>query len=374
MKIQILGPGPDRFGLQAIGDYLRSVLRRVKSGGTVKITVAYAQDAGWSFLQPMLSKILKERNTIVECILGIDDQGTSQRVVESAVQLLGVPHVFLFHNPADATFHLKFFLIQPNHNEGIVIVGSSNLTESGLLSNFELNIAFEFDLSKKAGHHYFNQFQNLFEQIKNAPSSLSASRNLIQQLCQSQAFTGSIVSQSTRSLENIRQGIQHLFPKTSQKKRPRRTKLILSPQRAKRERSFIMTLAYNDVSGRRSEPYILIPLVARDYLPHFWGWPESFIQGRKYRERRFNIEGYISGRRCPEFNRRLYYVPERSEFRLVCRSVYQLGSSHAGSILRLQWKRENLCQFTIVSPEDPTYVRLIKKCQSLFQGKKWGYG
>jgi len=374
MKIQILGPAPDQFSLQAIGDYLRSVLRHVKSGGIVKIVVAYAQDTGWSFLQPMLSKILKKRNTIVECILGIDDQGTSQRVVESAVQLLGVPHVFLFHNPADATFHLKFYLIQPNPNKGVVIVGSSNMTESGLLTNFELNIAFELDLSEKTDRHHFNQFHNLFERIKNAPSSLPASRNLIQQLCQSQAFTGSVVSQSTQSLENIRQGIQHLFPKTSQKKRYRRTKLISPPQRVKREYSFIMTLAYNDVSGRRSEPYILIPLVARKQLPHFWGWPDLFIQGRKYRERRFNIEGYISGHRYTEFSRRIYYVPERSEFRLVCKSIYQLGSSYVGSILRIRWKKENLCQFIIVSPEDPKYVKLIKKCQPLFQGKKWGYG
>ena len=341
MKIQILGPAPDRFGLQAIGDYIRFVLRRVKSGGIVKIAVAYAQDTGWSFLQPVLSKILKQKNTIVECILGIDDQGTSQRAVESAIQLLGIPHVFLFHNPAGATFHLKFFLVQPNHNEGVVIVGSSNLTESGLLSNFELNIAFEFDLSEKMDHHYFNQFQNLFEQVKKAPSSLPASRDLIQQLSQSQAFTGSVISQSTRSLENIRRGILHLFPKTPQKKRHRRTKLISPPQRVKQERSFIMTLAYNDVSGKRSEPYILIPLVARDYLPHFWGWPGLFTQGRKYRERRINIEGYISGRRCPEFNRRLYYVPERSEFRLVCKSIYQLGSSYTGSILRIRWKKES---------------------------------
>jgi len=371
MKIHILGPSPDQFGLQALGDYLKAVLRRVKSGGRIGIAVAYAQESGWSFLQPMLSDILRKKNVAVDCILGIDDQGTSKKVVQSAVELLGVPHVFLLHNPADATFHVKFFLIQPTLHEGVVIIGSSNITAGGLLLNFELNIALEFDLSQKVDCKYFNQFQNLFEQMRTIPSSLPASQDLLRRLSQAKAFTGDIISKASRSFGNIRQEIQPLFPRTAQKGRRRRAQFVIVP---KRVRSFVMTLAYNDVSGKRGEPYILIPLVARNQLPHFWGWPKLFTQGRKYMERRFQVKVHIPGHTYTEPKRRLYYMPERSEFRLTCETIYrQIGSSYIGSIAKIRWKKPDLCEITVVSPDGPNYGNLIKKCQPLFQGKKWGY-
>jgi len=371
MKIHILGPAPDRFGLQTVGDYLKTVLRRVKSGGTVKIAVAYAQESGWLSLQPILSSILKKKNIVVECIWGIDDQGTSEKAVQSAVRLLGVPHVFLFHNPADATFHVKFFLVQLNPHEGVIIIGSSNITESGLLLNFELNIALELDLSQKMDCNYFSRFNDLFEQMRTAPSSLPASQNLLRELSQAKAFTGTIVSEWSRSFGNIRQGIQNLFPRTAQRGRRRRARFVTTPRRP---RSFVMTLAYNDVSGKRGEPYILIPLGARDQFTHFWGWPKLFKQGRKYMERRFQVKVHLPRHTHTELKRRLYYVPERSEFRLTCETIYrQLGSSHIGSITKIRWKRASLCEIAVISPGGPNYANLIKKCQPLFQGKRWGY-
>lgn len=204
MEINILGPAPDQIGLQPLGDYLETILKRIKSEGFVKIAIAYAQESGWIVLEPMLRKILRTKNIVVDCIFGIDDQGTSEKVIRSAVRLLGIPHVFLFHNPADETFHMKFFLIKPNLNEGVIIIGSSNMTESGLLANFELNIVIELDLSKAADCDYLSKFENLFEQIRTLPSSLPASDNLLRKLREIKAFSDSIQYKVNRTILKIR--------------------------------------------------------------------------------------------------------------------------------------------------------------------------
>lgn len=142
----------------------------------------------------------------------------------------------------------------------------------------------------------------------------------------------------------------------------------------KQARSFLMTLAYNDVSGKRVEPYFLIPLVARDRFQNFWGWPNLFVQGTKYMERRFHVKVQILGIIHKELNRRLYFVPERSEFRLTCDTVYrQLGQSFIGSIARINWEKSGDCRILIIIPKDPKYPSLIKKCSALYQGKMWCY-
>jgi len=371
MRISILGPAPDQIGLQPLGDYFEGILNRFKPRGFVKIAIAYAQASGWVVLERMLRKILQKKNVVVDCIFGIDDQGTSEKVVKSAVKLLGIPHVFLFHNPVDETFHLKFFLIKPNLNEGIVIIGSSNMTEGGLLANFELNIVIELDLSQTVDCDYFSNFENLFEQIRTLPSSLPATDDLVRKLSKIKAFSGTIQYRGKRSILKIRKTIRSIFPHTIQKrlrKPTRPTKVI------KQARSFLMTLAYNDVSGKRIEPYILIPLVARDRFQNFWGWPNLFIQGTKYMERRFQVKVRVLGTTHKELNRRLYFVPERSEFRLTSETIYrQLGNSYIGSIVRINWEKSGDCQISIITPKDPSYASFIKKCQPLYQGKRWGY-
>ena len=84
---------------------------------------------------------------------------------------------------------------------------------------------------------------------------------------------------------------------------------------------FYMSLSPNDINAVRQEAYVLIPLRARDNQPAFWSWPHGYAQlptGQFEFPVRLDDMGAIA-------NSRIYFVPERSEFRLCSEQVYRLG-------------------------------------------------
>ena len=375
MKVVLLGPAPDILGLESIWHYFARVLKSVKANGFIKIMVAYGQVSGWSIIQPLLQQITQKSNRFVEIIVGIDNFGTTPVFIKQAIDTLGAPHVFIYHNPADATFHPKFYLIKCNHKEAVLVLGSSNLTSHGLQNNFEINLAVKLDLQNDEDKEFFQHCDSLFEAIKRAPSTMTAA-SVLDKL--TTAFCESLQrqweEQQSHALQNVQDSLRTLFKSTPHrqqhhyKRRPLKPQLPVSP---KAPRHFIMTLAKNDVSGRRGEPYILIPIVARNESPEFWGWQKQFQIGRKYLERRFTLQVTIQGQ-TQEEKSRLYYVPERSEFRLRSDRIYRLGEAYAGCLIKLSWK-ENVCRIKLIEPDDLSYSRLIKKCVLLKQGKLWGY-
>jgi hypothetical protein len=96
--------------------------------------------------------------------------------------------------------------------------------------------------------------------------------------------------------------------------------------------TFYMTLSHNDVSGVRIEPYSLIPIAARNFIPGFWDWPVSYITlstGQLEHRIRLNDLGNT-------VDSRIYYVPERSEFRFCADAVYALGPGAVGDVLEIE--------------------------------------
>lgn len=93
--------------------------------------------------------------------------------------------------------------------------------------------------------------------------------------------------------------------------------------------TYVMRVVHNDISGERSEDYMLVPLAARDHDEPFWAWPSGFSAPTQYQERVVQVvdDGTLK-------TTRLYYVDERSEFRLVT-SLYSAGPAAVGSILEV---------------------------------------
>lgn len=93
-----------------------------------------------------------------------------------------------------------------------------------------------------------------------------------------------------------------------------------------------MTLSHNDVSGVRIEPYSLIPLAARDFDPAFWDWPVAYAP-LATGQLEHPIRLIDLGRNVTS---RIYFVPERSEFRFCADEVYALGPGAVGDILEIE--------------------------------------
>jgi hypothetical protein len=135
-----------------------------------------------------------------------------------------------------------------------------------------------------------------------------------------------------------------------------------------------MLLSYNDVSGKRFEPYFLIPVRARDEKPQFWGWPNEFVPSRKSHmlEKRIETTIHIGGSTVVE-KKRIYWVEERDEFRFVSPIIYRLGTSSIGSIVHIE-RTETGYEINVVTPSDVQFPNLVKYAVNLSSNqKKWGY-
>jgi hypothetical protein len=94
---------------------------------------------------------------------------------------------------------------------------------------------------------------------------------------------------------------------------------------------FYMSLSPNDINAVRQESYVLIPLRARDTQPNFWSWPQGYLP-LPTGQLEFPIQ--LDDMGVPRASR-IYFVPERSEFRLCSEQVYGLGPGAEGSVLEV---------------------------------------
>ena len=134
--------------------------------------------------------------------------------------------------------------------------------------------------------------------------------------------------------------------------------------------SFIMTLANNDVSGQRSEGYMLIPLAARAKNPGFWGWPGKYSRSEANTERRVVI---LEG--TSRVNQRIYFQDTKREFRL-CTSLYFAGASENAILLIERDPRAGVdYRYSVLEPSDSRYAELKAKAKdwATSGNKRFGY-
>jgi hypothetical protein len=83
-----------------------------------------------------------DRGAAVRLTLGIDFGGTSREVLEELSRWSC--EVFVYHNPIlRATFHPKIYLFEC-HTDSTLYLGSNNLTDGGLYTNYEVTTRYDF--------------------------------------------------------------------------------------------------------------------------------------------------------------------------------------------------------------------------------------
>ncbi len=91
-------------------------------------------------------QLLSQRDggALIRLTIGIDLGGTSREVLDEL--LSWGCETFIFHNPIPrATFHPKVYLFE-NDSHAVLFVGSNNLTDGGLFSNYEVATRYDVDL------------------------------------------------------------------------------------------------------------------------------------------------------------------------------------------------------------------------------------
>lgn len=135
---------------------------------TFYISVAYARKSGVSQIQDALN-LFRARGGRVKAIVGIDDGHTSKdgliMLAESADEL------YIYHNNRPyQTFHPKLYAFEKKGQKAVVFVGSSNLTQGGLLSNYEVSTETHLDLTNNNEMKQFQEIEALIQHFSDEAS------------------------------------------------------------------------------------------------------------------------------------------------------------------------------------------------------------
>lgn len=356
MKLERLGPGPKPLFLKPLQMYLEENLSKINKKSQLYIVVALSQTDGLDILRKHVPKI-KRKNGKTRIIVGLD-LGISINILNELKNILGNQNVFIYHNPADLIFHPKMYLINVNSEIGIIIIGSSNLTNAGLSKNFEINLAIELDLNNKEEKKIFENYITFFEELLKEPSTENATNIIISSLKGKKLTKTS--KRGPKKHPDIFEGKNHGW-----EKKEFGDKII-----------FLMTLSYNDVSGKRKgDKYIRIPVVAVNLNMGFWGWKNKFKKTTSGKHLERNIKITYNGK---GMSRRIYFANQPNEFRLVMPEIYNLGKKYQQSILKFT-KSNNHYDLKLILVNASEYKDYYKVCTEVCPKglaktpKRWGY-
>lgn len=287
-------------GAFRLGDFLQRHLQD-PNWREFKAAVAFAKRSGTKHIRADLRAF--SARGLVKLAVGVDCRGTSREGLEDLLSTLAPRgEVYVFHNELESTFHPKVYVFR-NDQRAALAIGSGNLTEGGLFTNYEASIALELDLSSDPDRGLFEEVEANLASWMDArqPTVRRLSTELITQLVQQQyvlpeerTLGDEPHSNPAARPQATTAGIDRLFARVAVKRAP----WISSGQRRAQPRGgrtataalpavhaegFVMTLGRTDVgrgqttpgTARRS-PEIFIPLGARDHAPAFWGWPAQF--------------------------------------------------------------------------------------------------
>ncbi len=157
MKVTVLGQGYDATSDISVG---RLLLSSLSSDAFTEFTAisAFASEAGVLGLSEFI-KPAKERFRSLNLIVGVDQHGTSKEALEE-IHKLDI-NSYVFYQKENPIFHPKIYLFE-GERECRLIVGSSNLTATGLFSNIESSMVSEFRRKDVIGERVLIEIRNPF--------------------------------------------------------------------------------------------------------------------------------------------------------------------------------------------------------------------
>lgn len=387
-----------------LGDLLLTSLKD-ESWTEFRAAIAFVKQSGTKHIKKALDDF--SRRGRVRLSVGIDSGGTSAEGVGDLLDALeGRGDIWVFHNAGTPTFHPKVYLFK-NDQSAELVVGSGNLTEGGLYTNYEASLRMRLDLRREDHLLIFREAEEMLDYFCLEQEGLCY--KLDGELLGRLVTDGEVPTEAqSREVEEGRgKKTETAAARTSIFKRvavpaaparPRETPDL--PEEAYAEEDivvevpppaaaqpgtykvFLMTLQKTDVgvgqitagTSRRS-PEIFIPLAGRDADPDFWGWPGLFAEdsSRPGKMDRFGVKMRI-GTEIVDVNMMTW--PVKHDFRLRSESLRSAGS--VGDILRIE-RADGTSGFTYyveIIPQGTTqYDDYLPLCVNPVRNsaKRWGY-
>lgn len=360
-----------------LGDYLKASLSASGPWTQFRAAVAFAKRSGTKHIAPSLEDFAKENQ--VEIIVGIDHHGTSFEGLSDLIEAVAPRgRVIVFHNRLPYTFHPKIYLFKSD-TAAEVILGSGNLTEGGLFTNYEAALRLSFDLTDSIEAAKLRSIEDVLNTW--ADSARGTAKILDETLLNRLLDLGLIpkealpapemrdaVAPQSTAAGNVEDEVETepLFaaqPEPRAPTTPRTTKAEEVSKPRTGTKGFVMTLHRTDVgvgqtttgTPRRS-PEIFIPLSARNANPDFWKWPDAFTPDPSRRDKRdrSNVRMSLGGQ---IISVNMMTWPDRHDFRLRSEALRSAGS--IGDIMRMEKVDDLACGFEY-------YVEIVSKGSTRF--------
>ena len=349
-------------GSVRLGDYLKDNLSRQWTH--FRAAVAFIKRSGVRHIAPVLTDFARAGH--VEVIAGIDHRGTSLEGLQDLLNAVSPEgRIIIFHNRLPFTFHPKIYLFK-SPSAADLMVGSGNLTEGGLFTNYEAGLRVVLDLSDSEQAAILQSIEQVLDTWAD-PSAGTAyvlddtllTRLAAFDLVPSEAVTDSDPVGSERDDGKNRFGHTNLpfvarteplappvpLPVTDPDVSSSRNQVTTATADASRPHEldvigFVMTLQRTDVSvgqitarASRRSPEVFIPLVARDAEPGFWGWPDDFVRSSRppHPRSRTDVRMRLLGE---VISATIMTWPPKRDFRLRSTALRRAG--HIGDILRME--------------------------------------
>ena len=347
-----------------LGEYLDENL---SSGAWThfRAAVAFVKRSGTRHVAPALEAFA--RNGHVEIIAGIDHRGTSAEGLRDLLDATSPRgRVVVFHNRLPFTFHPKVYLFK-SPSAADVLVGSGNLTEGGLFTNYEAALRLSVDLNDPKQAALLASLEQVLDSWTDPSTgaALVLDDTLLARLTglglvPSEALAISEPGAMERDVARTRprragfpfaaRGEYRAPPAPRPAPMPEapaagtdRTATAPAPESgapAFRAAGFVMTLQRTDVgvgqtttgTSRRS-PEIFVPLAARDMDPDFWGWPGGFTSDPR-RPGKFDRRGVRIRLGSEVVSVNMMTWPDKHDFRLRSEALRSAGS--VGDLLRME--------------------------------------
>jgi len=384
---------------ELLGDFLRRQLVG-EQWEEFLAAVAFVKRSGVRHLADAL-RTFSERG-IARLVVGVDLGGTSREGLADLLSSLeGRSEVWVYHNEAASTFHPKVYVFR-NPRQGLIVVGSGNLTEGGLFTNCEASLTRSLDLENEEDGRVMADVDRAFASWLNEASGTCRrlTPEFLDELCsggyvpEEARAAGEEKAEGEAATREARRAASALFGRVNPPRPPpfpragrarverARAAGAASPTRGTAHRTFVMTLQRTDVgvgqtttgTSRRS-PEVFIPLRARDAEPGFWGWPDQFTEDAR-REGKFDRTGVAM-----EINGEIVRVnmmtwPAKHDFQLRNEALRSAGK--VGDILKIvkvSGRAEAAYRVEVVRRGTPEFGDHLACCTETVPNskKRWGY-
>ncbi len=403
-------------GAFRIGDFLKQGFADTR-WTEFRAAIAFVKRSGTKHIREEL-KAFSVRGAAVRIVSGIDARGTSVEGLSDLMNAVaGRGTVFVFNNANSSTFHPKVYLFK-NDTAAEVVIGSGNLTEGGLFSNYEASLLLHLDLACKRDAALLVSICATLDTWSTPTLSLCYA---LDTAVLAKLVEGGYVPDESKAwgdekiaMADARAAESTLFayhavpgaPKVSRlpgpapesAEEPEETdedeglQVITPPPVEAQDGTyniFLMTLQRTDVgvgqttsgTSRRS-PEIFIPLAARNYDPEFWGWPDLFTNDTTWtgpldRDGRGKMDraGVMVRLGGATFPVHFWYNPDKKDVRLRSEHIRSAGS--IGDILYVE--RSNgaggFAYYVDIVPHDsPRHADLLAKCTNTVRNSKKVFG